>query len=697
MSDNITKRVGLGTAYGFAKAGGYEGTVAEFTELLGNIAIDLARIENLSVTVTTLPAGSQATASLNGSVLSLGIPKGDTGATGATGETGAPAGFGTVSATVDDTIGTPSVEVTASGADTAKNFAFAFHNLKGEKGDKGDTGDVTLSQLEDFTVVQTDENVEPYNFRATPKCGHIERLGKVVGVSVAFNQLFPFDSDSWEIYGLLVSVNNGRFVLSGTASQTGTSALFPSRIYNQIKLIYGHKYLLGVSGTHDFADFRFVIYGSTTSSMQIASPATPKILNCAVQNVTDAEFVSNYISGTAYSADLQTYLIDLTLALGSTIADYVYSLEQATAGAGVAWLKQHFPKMFGQYNAYDAGSIRSVEGVSEHKVVGKNLFDVQTMLPLTNQGYIGTDGEAVSSASGSWLYTEYIPIVGKSFVLSSVSGNAPCIALYDANKNLIVAKSYNTGGADVLANVDISAQTNASFARFSVYTGADKSIIQLERGSTATDYEPYTVNSYPLDSDLTLRGMLKISNGNLYADGDEYGADGSVSRRYGVVDLGSLEWIMDANVFRTAPSNMARPAGYIERKDGFICSKYPADTQISIGYEQMTDKSALRGDANIYIKDTAYSDATAFKTAMNGVYLVYELATPTAETADPFTENQICEAGGTEEFVSTSIVPIGHETEYPLTLSDIRPTANGNYVLKCTVSNGKASYEWVSA
>lgn len=149
MSDNITKRVGLGTAYGFAKAGGYEGTVAEFTELLGNIAIDLARIENLSVTVTTLPAGSQATASLNGSVLSLGIPKGDKGDKGNTGDTGSPAGFGTVSATVDDTIGTPSVEVTASGADTAKNFAFAFHNLKGQKGDKGDTGEVSQAEFDE--------------------------------------------------------------------------------------------------------------------------------------------------------------------------------------------------------------------------------------------------------------------------------------------------------------------------------------------------------------------------------------------------------------------------------------------------------------------------------------------------------------------------------------------------------------------
>ena len=85
-------------------------------------------------------------------------PKGDTGDTGPRGETGAQgeqgqkgdtgdqgpagaaAGFGTPSATVDSGIGTPSVEISSSGPNTAKVFSFAFHNLKGEKGDTGDQG-----------------------------------------------------------------------------------------------------------------------------------------------------------------------------------------------------------------------------------------------------------------------------------------------------------------------------------------------------------------------------------------------------------------------------------------------------------------------------------------------------------------------------------------------------------------------------
>lgn len=67
--------------------------------------------------------------------------KGEKGEKGDTGDTGAAAGFGTPTAEVEPTTGTPSVTVTASGADTAKVFAFHFAGLKGEKGDKGDEGD----------------------------------------------------------------------------------------------------------------------------------------------------------------------------------------------------------------------------------------------------------------------------------------------------------------------------------------------------------------------------------------------------------------------------------------------------------------------------------------------------------------------------------------------------------------------------
>lgn len=53
---------------------------------------------------------------------------------GQKGDTGAAAGFGTIGATIDGNIGTPGVSVQESGPATAKNLVFNFTNLKGETG-----------------------------------------------------------------------------------------------------------------------------------------------------------------------------------------------------------------------------------------------------------------------------------------------------------------------------------------------------------------------------------------------------------------------------------------------------------------------------------------------------------------------------------------------------------------------------------
>lgn len=62
--------------------------------------------------------------------------KGETGQQGQKGDTGATPNI-SVTASVDDSTGTPSVEVSKSGTDEAPTFAFEFHNLKGADGTGG--------------------------------------------------------------------------------------------------------------------------------------------------------------------------------------------------------------------------------------------------------------------------------------------------------------------------------------------------------------------------------------------------------------------------------------------------------------------------------------------------------------------------------------------------------------------------------
>ena len=76
-----------------------------------------------------------------GEYKSTGEPsRGPAGPQGPKGDTGEAAGFGVPVITVDDTTGTPSATVEASGPDTAKVFTFAFSGLKGETGPRGEQG-----------------------------------------------------------------------------------------------------------------------------------------------------------------------------------------------------------------------------------------------------------------------------------------------------------------------------------------------------------------------------------------------------------------------------------------------------------------------------------------------------------------------------------------------------------------------------
>lgn len=666
--------------------------------------------EQVQVVVNGLPAGSQPTSTFIDGVLTIGIPKGDKGDTGngisnirKTGTSGLVDTY-TITFTDGNTTtftvtngakgdtgatgnGIASIEKTSTSG-LVDTYTITYTNgttttFTVTNGEKGDTGEVSLAELEEATVVQTKSDSTPYLFRQTNKgngCGH-RAYDTIVGGTVAWNQIACDATISKTNYALSLTYDDCLLSVSGTPN---TSNIEVRISMGNIGLTPNHVYLYGGASAH-FGIRWQGMYTATTSARpyRIMKPTGTGITTDPVLSTTGLD------TSTEYNESFPVQLFDLTLLFGSTIADYIYSLEQATAGAGVAWFKKLFPK---PYYAYDAGTLKSVSGLVSHDMVGFNQWDEEA-----ESGRYDTDNGS-ERADNAWTRTKnYQPCIPNTtyYVKTSIEVR---FYFYDSDKNY-VGKASRT-------NATFTTPASASYFRctWNLTTYNHDICINLSwDGERNGEYEPYVKHSYALDSDLTLRGIPKLdASNNLYYDGDTYEADGTVTRRYGIVDLGTLEWSYTDGLFASQIQGIKKPTAYAYRNKGFMFSKtYIPDTQLTIASASMTDKSALiyTGTESMYIKDSAYSDGATFKTAMSGVYLVYELATPTTESADPYTSPQIVDDFGTEEFVlasGTFPVPVGHQTEYPMTLEDTMPNSNGTYELRVTVSGGKRSISWAS-
>lgn len=594
------------------------------------------------------------------------------------------------------------------------------------------------------TVGVTDK--VPYNFRTSGGGAAVgdRETEKIVGGTVAWNQKARNgdfqNSDNW--YG----TSGAQLVIAN-----GIAAITPAAAYQGItqtlingSLVPGHKLLMtfynksdnqqelscGVGDNQTFTSTQSL---ESTTGWQLAGKIY--VIPSTAKNSSNVIFVrvprSTGIS-TFYLKDVM--LFDLTQMFGTAIADYIYSLEQATPGAGVAWFRKLFPR---PYYAYDSGSLQSVKAAS-HKMTGFNQWDEEWevgKISITTGGNISGTSEIRSK--------NYIPVIaGNSYYVHI--GGAPWMAveLYDSNQEFVA----NAGGIN--NGTVYTIPSGVAYIRF--YTAQsygttynhDICINLSWDGSRDGEYEPYEAHTYDLDPDLELRGIPKLdADDRLYYDGDVYESDGTVTRKYGIVDLGSLTWSRNGS---TTPAQFYGVlSGSVSDLTGgnVICHKYISGN----AYASTNDKTICRYGSSgfVWVNDNDYSDAAAFKAAVSGVYLVYELAEPTTETADPYQNPQIVDDFGTEEYVDAGVtastptrdvaIPVGHETVYqanlraklemapnspdgdgdyivrqaggqntyvPLTLPidelPAAPTTDGTYTLKCTVSSGTPTFSWGS-
>lgn len=590
---------------------------------------------------------------------------------------------------IDDTL-----SISGYAAD-AKAVGGALDAVNGTLATKADA-DGTYVDMAVGDVVSDKKIVDavPYLFRPSASVGE-RAYETIVGASVGENQLYGKTGNSTN-KGITFTNVDGKITISGENDGTGTS-------------YYIYNFAISIPANHVIA-FRSGVNGgsATTYDAQLIADGGSNEISYDGKSyiVTKKNYPwtgCNLNVRTGYNADQNPVtfapeIIDLTTELGSTIADYIYQLESATAGSGIAKLREW--GFCTGYEPYNAGTIESVE-VTDKVVRGFNQWD-----EVCELGAIGADG--VPYASNTSIRSKnFIPVVGgATYYYRNGSGINQNPWLYDANQNFISRLgSYVVNGT-------FTVPSGCSFIKIALpatYGTAYNNDICINLSSDRNgEYEAYVSHTYDLGSDV-LRGIFKLdANNQLYADGDVKTADGTITRRYSEllvdgsfnvrqVNLHSTTGLYYTIITNTLNAPVSNPIPLSNRFIG-------VPSGIAVGNCYVTNNGAslvaVLPDQSI----TTVDGATQWF-AQNPTKFIYELATPTTEQSTPFTSPQTVYPDGTEEFVTTNSVPVGHSTDYPYSIKALAeelidipdvPTANGTYVLKATRSASGITYAWVA-
>ena len=573
-------------------------------------------------------------------------------------------------------------------------------DLEENKADKvGYEKDLNVGAADMLIGNGTISDDEAYNFRRTGESRYVgnRETDEIIGGTLVVNQ----------------HINNYEAEGSDTSSAAYQNIKTFSSVDDQFPV--GHV-IMGIATMKSSGGTFVLAYSDTnlTHGGRAESNSTSYTTLAFIYKV-DGTYSGQRLRVFAYSANetvsrKNVMLIDLTQMFGSsTIADYVNTLEQTTAGAGIAWLYKYFPILNGGYIPYNTGTLQSIV-LSKHKLTGFNQWDEEW-----EQGDIDQTTGQNSATTLYWRCKDYIRIIPNTqYCYTNLRfNNTFRIFWYDVNKKFI---SYTSTSLIFDSNNVFTTPANAYYMRFrysNTHTDADLICINFSDDRNG-EYEPYNAHEYALDSSKELRGIPQIdSNGKLYFNGDRY-KDG-VTRYFALVDLGSLVWTYNegVNTFRSLSITNAKAHSYNVLENlictaGYIpCGRMTTETpDLSI-----TLNSSSHTQNSLFIKDTRYgTDAEAFKAAMSGVMMVYEVATTTTEEATPVPNPQICSPDGTEEYIDPRVeagtipfaIPTGHETvyntslDYKLNQIPNLPTAAGVYKLQVTVSSGVPSYSWVA-
>ena len=251
--------------------------------------------------------------------------------------------------------------------------------------------------------------------------------------------------------------------------------------------------------------------------------------------------------------------------------------------------------------------------------------------------------------------------------------------------------------ADVTVNFQITPQLFDLTAMFG--SGNEPTTVEEFEKMFPSDYYPYNAGEIVSagteevavgDTACTIPEAIRNLPGYGWSAGTAKNYVDYENKRYvqcvDSVDLGTLTWTAGESVsFKTHHLAGQKLTKSYSIAPNFICPKYSTKTQNeSWGKTSITGISATSNvNGYIYVNDTSYADAAAFKQAMQGVMLYYELETPivtdiSSLIPDDFLRNLTVEAGGSITFQNSNgdsyriLVP--SEEEYIVKLSEVGGT-----------------------
>lgn len=347
-------------------------------------------------------------------------------------------------------------------------------------------------------------------------------------------------------------------------------------------------------------------------------------------------WLSDYGNGASGQRDAENVLIRIRIGSGTVCNNLLFKPMITTDTSAT-------------YNDYEPfGIIQPSGDVTSHS---KNLLNPNTQ-------YVGQyDSSGNFNTETRRLTSDYVAIKPNTDYMATVDVNSKHnLSLinynyFDSNFRWLGNRSTNGDAGFSGAKTKLINISDSSVAYIKItYRGADSvdtvisnyslkdCEVSLEVGTNATDYVPF--GSSTVHTDRPLLSVNDIKN-ELIVNAD---GSGKFVQRVGIVDLGTLTWTVlktknDKNRFNSKGIQylVKRPSTYTEISN-IISDKYNAITGNDPNNE--VEGITIRPDGSVMIYDSALDtvNESAFKVAMNGIRLVYELET---ETENDLTQTEV--------------------------------------------------------